>query len=61
MSLDPTPEQITAMKTLQDVMDWVEMPGDGATVDVQAALMVHLGATKTMHPRLVGILVEDAF
>ena len=61
-SVDPTPDEVLTFVTLKEVLTWAAVPGDIADEKtMQGALMLALGATAAMPPRVIGAMSEGDF
>jgi len=54
--MDPTPEELNGMLTIQGVITWV-----GMTEATEKAFKLAVGADGTEHPRILGVLSEEDY
>ena len=61
-SVDPSPDEVLTFLTVKEVLTWAAVPGEIAEEKtMQGALMLSLGATAAMPPRVIGAMSETDF
>ena len=60
--MDPTPEEIKVLNTLGKILEWTGLPGPPGTIGTpQQTLLMLLGATTDMHPRIIAAITDEDY
>ena len=60
--MDPAVDELNAMKTIQDVLNWAKVSGDPAVKKTpRGAFLDYMGVTEDEHPRNFGAMPKNQF